>query len=324
MAGGGLPSRAYGDDGNLIANPTFTNQASGWSTTSPNKRIGETLKLDLSTKLLNGQRNLKQANGNRFALAWNLRPQDQNLYFEPGSTYTTFSTQSGSTYEWGLNHRAATEHDVLMLTMGPQQENLSVNNAGQDQLMQLRTWLKAQGKMPQGNTVEQYTVYSDSFAANGGFAGSSADGSHFSFEQSDGRIALSVWLVSSNGQGWFSFGTNSTHYYRDLPEQDDEFAYQAVYTAASEKTMLALTCYDSNLTGANEQYREWFGNLVNDVHVEKQGTRDIYSDFAKVYQENSSETMTTLTNYAFSTSNLKNENTNIANGSFEDDIHLGN
>lgn len=192
MAGGGLPSRAYGDDGNLIANPTFTNQASGWSTTSPNKRIGETLKLDLSTKLLNGQRNLKQANGNRFALAWNLRPQDQNLYFEPGSTYTTFSTQSGSTYEWGLNHRAATEHDVLMLTMGPQQENLSVNNAGQDQLMQLRTWLKAQGKMPQGNTVEQYTVYSDSFAANGGFAGSSADGSHFSFEQSDGRIALSV------------------------------------------------------------------------------------------------------------------------------------
>ena len=88
--------------------------------------------------------------------------------------------------------------------------------------------------------------------------------------------------------------------------------------------MLALTCYDSNLTGENEQYREWFGNLVNDVHVEKQGTRDIYSDFAKVYWENSSETMTTLTNYAFSTSNLKNENTNIANGSFEEDIHLGN
>lgn len=324
MVGGGLPSRAYGDDGNLIANPTFTNQASGWSTTSPRKRIGEASHLDLPTKLLNGQRNLKQANGNHFALAWNLKPQDTDAYFEPGSTYTTFSTQSGSTYEWGLNHRAATEHDVLMLTMGPQQANLSVNNAGQDQLMQLRTWLKAQGKMPQGNTVEQYTVYSDSFAANGGFAGSSADGSHFSFEQGDGRIALSVWLVSSNGQGWFSFGTNSTHYYRALPEQDDEFAYRAVYTAASENTMLALTCYDSNLTGANEQYREWFGNLVNDVHVEKQGTRDIYTDFGKVYQENSSETMTTLNNYAFSTSNLKNENTNIANGSFEDDIHLGN
>ena len=81
--------------------------------------------------------------------------------------------------------------------------------------------------------------------------------------------------------------------------------------------MLALTCYDSNLTGANEQYREWFGNLVNDVHVEKQGTRDIYTDFGKVYQENSSETMTTLNNYAFSTSNLKNENTNIANGSLK-------
>ncbi len=181
-SGGGLPSRAYGDDGNLIANPTFTNQASGWSTTSPRKRIGEASHLDLPTKLLNGQRNLKQANGNHFALAWNLKPQDTDAYFEPGSTYTTFSTQSGSTYEWGLNHRAATEHDVLMLTMGPQQANLSVNNAGQDQLMQLRTWLKAQGKMPQGNTVEQYTVYSDSFAANGGFAGSSADGSHFSFE----------------------------------------------------------------------------------------------------------------------------------------------
>lgn len=324
MVGGGLPSRAYGDDGNLIANPTFTNQASGWSTTSPAKKIGEMSSLDLSTKLLNGQRNLKQANGNHFALAWNFKPQGTSYYFEPGSTYTTFSTQSGATYEWGLNHRAATEHDVLMLTMGPQQENLSVNSAGQDQLMQLRTWLKAQDKMPQGNTVERYTVYSDPFAANGGFAGSSADGSHFSFEQSDGRIALSVWLVSSNGQGWFSFGTNSTHYYRVLPEQDDEFAYQAVYTAASENTMLALTCYDSNLTEANEQYREWFGNLVNDVHVEKQGTRDIYTDFGKVYQENSSETMTTLNNYAFSTSNLKNENTNIANGSFEDDIHLGN
>ena len=150
MFGGGLPSRAYGDDGNLIANPTFTNQASGWSTTSPTKRIGEMSNLDLSTKLLNGQRNLKQANGNHFALAWNLRPQGAGNYFEPGSTYTTFSTQSGATYEWGLNHRAATEHDVLMLTMGPQQENLSVNSAGQDQLMQLRTWLKAQGKMPQG------------------------------------------------------------------------------------------------------------------------------------------------------------------------------
>lgn len=136
---GGLPSRAYGDDGNLIANPTFTNQASGWSTTSPRKRIGEASHLDLPTKLLNGQRNLKQANGNHFALAWNLKPQDTDAYFEPGSTYTTFSTQSGSTYEWGLNHRAATEHDVLMLTMGPQQANLSVNNAGQDQLMQLRT-----------------------------------------------------------------------------------------------------------------------------------------------------------------------------------------
>ena len=111
-------------------------------------------------------------------------------YFEPGSTYTTFSTQSGATYEWGLSHRAATDHDVLMLTMGPQQENLSVNSAGQDQLMQLRTWLKAQGKMPQGNTVERYTVYSDPFAENGGFAGNSADGSHFSFERSDGRIAL--------------------------------------------------------------------------------------------------------------------------------------
>ena len=58
--------------------------------------------------------------------------------------------------------------------------------------------------------------------------------------------------------------------------------------------------------------------------MEKQGTRDIYTDFGKVYQENSSETMTTLNNYAFSTSNLKNENTNIANGSFEEDIHLGN
>lgn len=59
MVGGGLPSRAYGDDGNLIANPTFTNQASGWSTTSPRKRIGEASHLDLPTKLLNGQRNLK-------------------------------------------------------------------------------------------------------------------------------------------------------------------------------------------------------------------------------------------------------------------------
>ena len=97
---GGLPSRAYGDDGNLIANPTFTNQASGSSTTSPRKRIGEASHLDLPTKLLNGQRNLKQANGNHFALAWNLKPQDTDAYFEPGSTYTTFSTQSGSTYEW--------------------------------------------------------------------------------------------------------------------------------------------------------------------------------------------------------------------------------
>lgn len=78
--------------------------------------------LDLSTKLLNGQRNLKQANGNHFALAWNFKPQGTSYYFEPGSTYTTFSTQSGATYEWGLNHRAATEHDVLMLTMGPQQD----------------------------------------------------------------------------------------------------------------------------------------------------------------------------------------------------------
>lgn len=177
MVGGGLPSRAYGDDGNLIANPTFTNRASGWSTTSPTNRIGETSYLATPTQLLKPQTNTKEANGNHFALAWNLRPQGAGNYFEPGSTYTTFSTQSGATYEWGLNHRAATEHDVLMLTMGPQQENLSVNSAGQDQLMQLRTWLKARGKMPQGNTVEQHTVYSDPFAANGGFAGSSADGS---------------------------------------------------------------------------------------------------------------------------------------------------
>lgn len=47
MAGGGLPSRAYGDDGNLITNPNFLNQATGWSTTSPNERIGETMKLEL-------------------------------------------------------------------------------------------------------------------------------------------------------------------------------------------------------------------------------------------------------------------------------------
>lgn len=94
--------------------------------------------VELPTQLLKPQTNTKEANGNHFALAWNLRPQGTSYYFEPGSTYTTFSTQSGSTYEWGLNHRAATEHDVLMLTMGPQQENLSVNSAGQDQLMQLR------------------------------------------------------------------------------------------------------------------------------------------------------------------------------------------
>lgn len=78
------------------------------------------MKLELSTQLLKPQTNTKQANGNHFALAWNFRPQGTNLYFEPGSTYTTFSTQSGATYEWGLNHRAATDHDVLMLTMGPQ------------------------------------------------------------------------------------------------------------------------------------------------------------------------------------------------------------
>lgn len=96
---GGLPSRAYGDDGNLITNPNFLNQATGWSTTSPNERIGETMKLELSTQLLKPQTNTKQANGNHFALAWNFRPQGTNLYFEPGSTYTTFSTQSGATYE---------------------------------------------------------------------------------------------------------------------------------------------------------------------------------------------------------------------------------
>lgn len=143
-----MPSRAYGDDGNLITNPNFTSQAAGWSTTSPDKRIGETRFLATPTQLLKPQTNTKEANGDHFALAWNLKPQGAGNYFAPGSTYTTFSTQSGSTYEWGLNHRAATEHDVLMLTMGPQQENLSVNSAGQDQLMQLRTWLKAQGKMP--------------------------------------------------------------------------------------------------------------------------------------------------------------------------------
>lgn len=96
---GGLPSRAYGDDGNLITNPNFLSPATGWSTTSPTKKIGEMSSLDLSTKLLNGQRNLKQANGNHFALAWNFKPQGTSYYFEPGSTYTTFSTQSGSTYE---------------------------------------------------------------------------------------------------------------------------------------------------------------------------------------------------------------------------------
>ena len=47
--------------------------------------------LDLSPILLNGQRNLKQANGNHFALAWNFKPQGTSRYFEPGSTYTTFN-----------------------------------------------------------------------------------------------------------------------------------------------------------------------------------------------------------------------------------------
>lgn len=56
--------------------------------------------VELPTQLLKPQTNTKEANGNHFALAWNLRPQGTSYYFEPGSTYTIFSTQSGSTYEW--------------------------------------------------------------------------------------------------------------------------------------------------------------------------------------------------------------------------------
>jgi len=188
--------------------------------------------------------------------------------------YQIVSTQASTAYEWGVSHhgRTANAADTLLLTMFNADElQLAVN---QDFTL-LRNWMLQNDEFeaPLNTLVNQYTVYT------------TADLSEFSLIKDDVRtIKLEVWLISSNAQAWYNYGTNST-YYRDInvPTMNGQAAgvevirdYLAEYTTGENETSTCIsftTFVTRTVKDGVMNYAS--GNVIDNIHLELKDERTV-------------------------------------------------
>lgn len=243
-------------------------------------------------------------NTNTYVSGAKLTPRDgmvaAELNAEEESTlYQVVDTEPSSLYEWGLSHTARTPSDTMALIIGPDQEVAPSKNIGQgydkgdlnlanpplrigykygrDQMMQMVTWLKSNGLIPnyeeQGvaNGGKPIVLYSKKFAPEGTFQNND-DNQPFSMTSSSiYSERWCIWVItdkknvdSAKNVVWSDYGLNA----QGNSEEGLDLGAYYLYSVPSgqEKTIFAFTSVENDAINGQEYPDPTLGNLLDDVN----------------------------------------------------------
>ena len=136
---------------------------------------------------------------------------------EESTLYQNVKTAPSSVYEWGLDHGARNDKDIMALVIGPKQsvDPSKPNKDGRDQLMQMVDWLNiGNNTITAGAEPKQYTVYSKKFAANGTFADNAGNNAFSLTPSTIYTEEWHIWIMASSKttsgtNPWNSYGSNA-------------------------------------------------------------------------------------------------------------------
>ena len=131
---------------------------------------------------------------------------------EESTLYQNVKTAPSSVYEWGLDHGARNDKDIMALVIGPKQsvDPSKPNKDGRDQLMQMVDWLNIGNNVTAGAEPQKYTVYSKKFAANGTFEDNAGNNA---FSLTPSTIYTEEWYIWIMASSRARSGTNPWNFY---------------------------------------------------------------------------------------------------------------
>lgn len=138
---------------------------------------------------------------------------------EESTLYQNVHTTPSSIYEWGLDHGARNQRDIMALVIGPKQDvdPSKPSKTGRDQFMQMVDWLNIDSEsiIPGAEPI-QYTVYSKKFAENGTFADNAGNDAFSMTSSTIYTEKWQIWIMASTYENrtndtlvWNSYGSNA-------------------------------------------------------------------------------------------------------------------
>ena len=175
-----------------------------------------------NTTAFQGKIELFRKNTNTYISGVTLEPKDGTYAAElnadeESTLYQNVKTTPSSVYEWGLDHGARNDKDIMALVIGPKQsvDPSKPNKDGRDQLMQMVDWLNiGNNTITAGAEPKQYTVYSKKFAANGTFADNAGNNAFSLTPSTIYTEEWHIWIMASSKatsgtNPWNSYGSNA-------------------------------------------------------------------------------------------------------------------
>lgn len=138
---------------------------------------------------------------------------------EESTLYQNVYTTPSSIYEWGLDHGARNQRDIMALVIGPKQDvdPSKPSKAGRDQFMQMVDWLNIDTEtiIPGAEPI-QYTVYSKKFSTKGTFVDNAGNDAFSMTSSTIYTEKWQIWIMASTYENrenntlvWNSFGSNA-------------------------------------------------------------------------------------------------------------------
>ena len=253
------------------------NQSSvpSWNTTAKEGKI-ELLKENTGTYITGVT--LKPTNGSSIAAELNAD--------EESTLYQNVRTTPSSIYTWGLDHGARNGTDTMALVIGPKQDvdPSKPSKTGRDQLMQMVDWLIDQGKTSiktsatSAEQVQQLTVYSKKFAANGTFLDNAGNNAFSLTPSSVYTEEWKIWIMAdsratSGTNPWGKYGTNAEGTAGSAGSSGNttiDMSKYYLYTVPAEQTetlfgFVSVGCVDDN---GNVNSNKTFGNFLDNINFQ--------------------------------------------------------
>lgn len=173
-----------------------------------------------NTTAFQGKIELFRKNTGTYISGVTLEPTDKTYAAElnadeESTLYQNVKTTPSSVYEWGLDHGARNDTDIMALVIGPKQsvDPSKPSKDGRDQLMQMVDWLKIGNDVTAGAEPKQYTVYSKKFAASGIFEDNAGNNAFSLTPSTIYTEEWHIWIMASSRatsgtNPWNSYGSN--------------------------------------------------------------------------------------------------------------------